>query len=320
MFTKALTLNPNDIVINGEQVSETTPIRLYIADSSWEKIDTYFGVLLENYRSITYFNNIFYAIQPYGNLSGWYNGLYEFSTYDSALGPITSIEETSINNEASMLCVFKNALYFIDQNKIYRYNDINRQFVYVINLPNDLSNYTILPIAYDDHLYIIYDNNAYIWDGTNTWDVRSNFIPYNYAYDNGCIYNGDMYINFQDVTMIYDGSNWELEDKNWDFGEYEDYEQKGIFVYNDWLMNYGIIHKNNEAYFVIFRLEDDDTIYRIYSITDDISYSNSSKLIVFNPSISGFIQCLMYFYPDVITGFTGRQELHNYYSLKKGDK
>lgn len=318
MLMKALNINPNDIVINGEQVSPTISIRLYIADSSWERISTYFGILLENYRSITYFNNTFYAIQPYGNLSGQYNGLYEFSPYEAASGPIDSIEETSINDEACMLCVFKNTLYFIDQNKIYRYDSINRQFVYVINLPNDLSNYIILPIAYDDLLYIIYNNNAYVWDGDATWSVYSNFIPYDYAYNNGCVYKDDMYINFEDVTMIYNGSNWTLEDRNWDFGEYEDYIQKGIFVYNDWLMNYGIIHKNNEAYFVIFRLEDDDTIYRIYSVTDDIIFSNTSKLIVFNPSISGFIQCLMYFYPD--DGSTGRQELHNYYSLKKGDK
>ena len=83
-------------------------------------------------------------------------------------------------------------------------------------------------------------------------------------------------------------------------------------------MNYGFITKNNVNYFVIFRLEDDT--YRIYSITENFVNDNH-KLLLFNPSfIKGTQELIVFHDSNDSTKTTKRERIHNYYSLKKGDK
>ena len=180
----------------------------------------------------------------------------------------------------------------------------------------------IFTIEYKDSIYLIDYNKVYVWDGSS-WSSSIPDIPEDWAYDNGCVYKGNLYVNYQNKTYIWDGSTWILEDTIHVFEydpEYSYYDQHGIFLWNGQLMNYGHIKKNNEYYFVIFRLEDD--VYHIFTITDLFVTDRDQgyKVVLFDPSNSGFTQELLVYYDsDVTTKITKSKYINSYYSLKRGN-
>lgn len=322
LFFKVQTMRANDIVINGEQVDATTPIKLYLDTSIWEDNINLYDLYIHVER-ITYFNNKFYTIEPVNQFGvDTRSELYSFGPFDSSYNVEGAIYNDMANYADVSLCVYKDELYVFGNQSMYKYNAQNKTLTFVSNLPTESPYYNIFTIEYKDSIYLIDYNKVYVWDGSS-WSSSIPDIPEDWAYDNGCVYKGNLYVNYQNKTYIWDGSTWILEDTIHVFEydpEYSYYDQHGIFLWNGQLMNYGHIKKNNEYYFVIFRLEDD--VYHIFTITDLFVTDRDQgyKVVLFDPSNSGFTQELLVYYDsDVTTKITKSKYINSYYSLKRGN-
>lgn len=145
-------INGKIYYIGGRDFTQT--VRYYtISTDSWDSLsmDFYYKT---NRSAVIEFDNELFVI------GGNSEGEKKVSTFD----PITGVWAMkgdcpySTNEHA---VVFQDLIYIIGNNKLYSYDPLNDKWNTESNLPDDISGYNSIPMAYNSDLYLVgYDKNT----------------------------------------------------------------------------------------------------------------------------------------------------------------